>query len=94
MVTKLPRAADKCDVGLYRTAAEKRRQQSCVACRFLFEVRIVRVVVATEQVSHKQQASHDDDGQRPTAADAAAGVAVVVMAARAPSPKPNTTCVP
>ena len=93
MVTKLPHAVDECDLGLYRTAEEKRRQQSCVECRFVFEVHIVQVVVATEQVSHTQEASHDD-GQRRTAAVSAAGVAAVVMAARAPSPKPNITCVP
>ena len=92
MVTKLPHADDEYDECLQRTPELERRQQSCVACRFLLEVSYhTSTIIATEHVTHKKQANHDGDNdiQKTEEAEAAAAAAAAVVAARAPSPQAN-----
>ena len=92
LATKLPHAADECDEGLQRTSGLERRQQSCVACRFLLEVSYHTSCCSNNRAStwyHTSNKHHDDDDSPKTNADDAAVDAAVVVAAGAPSPQTN-----
>ena len=55
---------------------------------------IIRVVAATEHVSHKQRPKHDDNSQKTSEAEAAAAASAVAVAVKAPSPQTNERRMP